>query len=80
MFFALLWHPCCILCGVGNNEHYLIEQEREKEMKIQKFQITIAVPDENDPVKLVDVVDTLRNRLEEFGAENCAVEGKEVEK
>ena len=65
---------------MGNNEHYLIEQEREKEMKIQKFQITIAVPDENDPVKLVDVVDTLRNRLEEFGAENCAVEGKEVEK
>lgn len=49
-------------------------------MKIQKFQITIAVPDENDPVKLVDVVDTLRNRLEEFNAENCAVEGKEVEK
>ena len=65
---------------MGNNEHYLIEQKREKEMKIQKFQITIAVPDENDPVKLVDVVDTLRNRLEEFGAENCAVEGKEVEK
>lgn len=49
-------------------------------MKIQRFQVTIAVPDENDPVKLVDVVDTLRNRIEEFGAENCAVEGKEVEK
>ena len=49
-------------------------------MKIQKFQITIAVPDENDPVKPVDLVDTLRNRLEEFNAENCAVEGKEVEK
>lgn len=65
---------------MDNNEHYLIEQEREKEMKIQRFQVTIAVPDENDPVKLVDVVDTLRNRLEEFGAENCAVEGKEVEK
>ena len=49
-------------------------------MKIQTFKITIAVPDENDPVELVDVVDTLRNRLEEFGAENCAVEGTEVEK
>lgn len=49
-------------------------------MKIQTFQITIAVPDENDPVKLADVVDTLRNRLEEFNAENCAVEGKEVVK
>ena len=50
------------------------------EMKIQKFQITIAVPDENDPVKTVDLVETLRNRLEDFNAENCAVEGKEVEK
>ena len=49
------------------------------EVKIQTFKITIAVPDENDPVKLVDVVDTLRNRLEEFNAENCAVEGKEAE-
>lgn len=49
-------------------------------MKIQKFQITIAVPDENDPVKLVDLVETLRNRLEEFNADNCALEGKEVEK
>lgn len=49
-------------------------------MKIQTFKITIAVPDENDPVKTVDLVETLRNRLEEFGAENCAVEGKEVEK
>lgn len=48
-------------------------------MKIQNFKITIAVPDENDPVKLVDVVDTLRNRLEEFGAENCAVEVEDVE-
>ena len=25
-------------------------------MKIQKFKITIAVPDENDPVKPVDLV------------------------
>lgn len=49
-------------------------------MKIQTFKIMIAVPDENDPVKTVDLVETLRNRLEEFGAENCAVEGKEVEK
>ena len=49
-------------------------------MKIQKFKITIAVPDENDAIKVIDLVDTLRNRLEEFGAENCAVEGKEVEK
>ena len=51
-----------------------------KKMKIQTFQITIAVPDENDPVKSVDLVETLRNRLEEFNAENCAVEGKELEK
>lgn len=50
------------------------------EVKIQTFKITIAVPDENDPVKTVDLVDTLRNRLEEFGAENCSVEGKEVDK
>lgn len=49
-------------------------------MKIQTFKITIAVPDENDPVKSVDLVETLRNRLEEFNAENCAVEGKEVDK
>ena len=49
-------------------------------MKIQKFQITIAVPDENDPVKHVDLVETRRNRLEEFNADNCALEGKEVEK
>ena len=49
-------------------------------MKIQTFKITIAVPDENDPVKTVDLVETLRNRLEEFNAENCAVEAKEVEK
>ena len=49
-------------------------------MKIQKFQITIAVPDENDPVKTVDLVETLRNRLDEFNAENWAVEGKEGEK
>ena len=48
-------------------------------MKIQTFKITIAVPDENDPVKSVDLVETLRNRLEEFN-ENCAVEGKELEK
>lgn len=49
-------------------------------MKIQTFKITIAVPDENDPVKTVDLVKTLRNWLEEFNAENCAVEDKEVEK
>ncbi len=49
-------------------------------MKIQKFEITIAVPDENDPVKLVDLIDLLRNRLDEFNADDCAVEGKEVEK
>lgn len=49
-------------------------------MKIQKFKITIAVPDENDAIKVIDLVETLRNRLEEFNAENCAVEGKEVEK
>lgn len=49
-------------------------------MKIQKFEITIAVPDENDPVKTVDLVETLRKWLDEFNAENCAVEGKEVEK
>lgn len=49
-------------------------------MKIQKFQITIAVPDDDDPVKLSDLIDTLRDRLEEFNAENCAIEGKEAEK
>ena len=49
-------------------------------MKIQKFEITIAVPDENDPVKTVNLVDTLRNRLEDFNAEKCAVEAREVEK
>ena len=49
-------------------------------MKIQTFKITIAVPDENDPVNIVDLVETLRNRLEVFNAENCAVEGKEVDK
>ena len=65
---------------MGNNEHYLIEQEREKEMKIQKFEITIAVPEGNSTVKIDDLIDTLRDRLEEFNAENCAVEGKELEK
>lgn len=49
-------------------------------MKIQNFKITIAVPDENSPVKIADLVDTLRDRRDEFNAENCAVEGKEVEK
>lgn len=48
-------------------------------MKIQTFKITIAVPDENDKIKLVDLVDTLRNRLDEFNAENCAVEVEDVE-
>ena len=57
-----------------------ITEQGGGEMKIQKFEITIAVPDENDPVKPVDLVDTLRNRLEDFNAENCAVEAKEVEK
>ena len=47
-------------------------------MKIQTFKIMIAVPDENDPVKTVDLVETLRKWLEEFNAENCAIEGKEV--
>lgn len=48
-------------------------------MKIQKFEITIAVPDENDPVKLIDLIALLRNRLDEFCAYDCAVDGKEVE-
>ena len=48
-------------------------------MKIQTFKITIAVPDENDGVKVVDLVETLRNRRDEFDAENCAIEVKEAE-
>ena len=49
-------------------------------MKIQKFKITIAVPDENDGVKVADLVETLRNYSGDFNAENGAVEVKEVEK
>ena len=65
---------------MGNNEHYLIKQEREKEMKIQKFEITIAVPEGNSTVEIADLIDTIRDRSDEFNADNCAVEGKEVEK
>lgn len=49
-------------------------------MKIQKFEITIAVPEENATVKIADLIDTLRDRSNEFNADNCAFEGKEVEK
>lgn len=49
-------------------------------MKIQNFKITIAVPDENSPVKIADLVDTLRDRRDEFNAENCAVEWNKIQK
>lgn len=49
-------------------------------MKIQTFQITIAVPEGNSTVKIDDLIDTLRDRSNEFNADNCAFEGKEVEK
>lgn len=49
-------------------------------MKIQKFEITIAVPEGNSTVKIDDLIDTLRDRSDEFNADNCAFDGKEVEK
>ena len=49
-------------------------------MKIQKFEITIAVPEWDSIVKIDDLIDTLRDRSDEFNAENCAFDGKEMER
>lgn len=49
-------------------------------MKTISFTLTVAVPEGNSTVKIADLIDTLRDRRDEFNADNCAFEGKEVEK
>lgn len=47
-------------------------------MKIQKFEITIAVPQDIEKIDIEKIVEFLRGNIEELGF--CAIEGKEVEK
>lgn len=49
-------------------------------MKIQKFQVVIAVPDDVEFVKLDKITSVIRDNADGFDAFDCAIEVKEIEK
>ena len=49
-------------------------------MKIQKFQITIAVPDDTEFVAIDKLTSSVRNYADLYDALDCAIEVKEIEK
>ena len=49
-------------------------------MKIQKFEITIAVPDDTEFVNLDKITSVIRDYSDSFDAVDCAIEVKEIEK
>lgn len=49
-------------------------------MKIQKIQITIAVPDDTEFVNLDKITSVIRDYSDDFDAADCAIEVKEIEK
>ena len=49
-------------------------------MKIQKFQITIAVPDDTEFVNPDKFTSVIRDYSDGFDACDCAIEVKEIEK
>lgn len=48
-------------------------------MKIQKFEITIAVPDDMEFVTLDKITSAIREYSDEFDAADYAIEVKEIE-
>lgn len=49
-------------------------------MKIQKFEITIAIPDDTDFVDVGKFTSLIRDYSDSFDACDCAIEVKEIEK
>lgn len=49
-------------------------------MKIQTFQVTIAVPDNTEFVNLDKITSVLRDCSDGFDACDCAIEVKEIKK
>ena len=51
-------------------------------MKFRKFEVTFAIPDDKktDSIKIEQFTDVLRCNNCDFGAEDCAIEVKEIKK
>ena len=47
-------------------------------MKIQKFEITIAVPDDTEFVNLDKITSVIRDNADGFDAFDCAIEVKRI--
>lgn len=49
-------------------------------MKYRKFELMVAIPDDRktDRVKLEDLVEILRQYTSDYGADDCAIEVKEI--